>query len=88
MKLRLEVPFPDRSIHCYCMCFDECSCEIIHIPNQIYLTVFKVHNHLYEVRYFLYEQKHIGFYSFRSLKEMYNFVQNILETKLFVDVQK
>ena len=88
MKLTLEVRFPDRSIHQYGMCFDECSCNILDIPNQIYLVVYKVHNHLYEVKYFLYECKEIGFYNSRSLKEMYNFIQNILKTKLFNVVQK
>ena len=88
MKLRLEVPFPDGSIHGYRMCFDKCSSYFFDIPNQIYLVAFKVHNHLYEVKYFLYECNEIGFYNFRSLKELYNFIQNILKTKLFGAVQK
>lgn len=88
MKLDVLVRFPDGSNHLYGLDFYGHSCNIIDIPDEIYLIVHKVHNHLYEVRYFLYRQKTIGFESFRGLKEMFNFVQNLLEENLFNVVQK
>lgn len=88
MKLDISVRFPDGVHHQYGLDFDGYSCNIIDIPDEIYLIVHKVHNHLYEVSYFLYRQKTIGFESFRGLKEMFDFVQNLLKTKLFDVVQK
>ena len=88
MKLDILVRFPDGSYHQYGLDFDGYLCNIIDIPDEIYLEVYKVHNHLYGVRYFLYRQKKIGFESFRRLKEMFNFVQKFLKENLFDIVQK
>ena len=88
MNLEVSIRFPDGVNHIYGMDFYRCSYNIIFIPDEIYLAAYKIHNHLYEVRYFLYKSKEIGFYSFRGLKEMYNFVQNLLKVKLFDVEQK
>ena len=87
MKREFFVTTPKGKIYSLCFCFVDFSFNVIDIPDVIFLQVYKVHNHLYDVRYFLYEKRYIWTTSFKTFKEMYLEVQKILKEDLHCAIQ-
>ena len=73
----------------YCVSFNflNCSINTLYLRDVLFLSAYKIHAHLYEVRYFLYEKKVICITSFKTFKEMCFEIQKILEEDLHLFVQ-
>ena len=52
---------------------------IFDYPGLCYITIFKWHNHRYDLEYFFYDSKNIGHDSFKSIKELKAYVQSLLD---------
>jgi len=88
MKAEVGYLHSDGVVRFYSCSFEKSCCNVICIPNEVYIRMVKIHCHRYEVKYFLYEKLELSFCEFRSLKEMFRFVQNLLEENLSDIVQK
>lgn len=87
MKKEFFITLAEGKTYICSFCFIDFSFNTVDIPGVIFLQVHKIHNHLYDVRYFLYEKRVICMTSCKSFKEMYFEVQKILKEDLHCTIQ-
>ena len=87
MRKEFWIYAPDGKIYHAGFCFIDFSINVIDIPDVIFLQVHKIHNHLYDVRYFLYEKRVICLTSYKTFKEMFFGVQKIIQEDLRCAIQ-
>lgn len=79
MKKDILIPLKDNSYWCFSLNLIDRVPYIVDLPDICYFRFYKYHDHRYEFAYFVYNPRYLGFYEYRSKKELYCAVQKLLK---------
>ena len=78
MRARLSIKRKDGWYCVFCLDFYD-DIEVIDVEDVCYMVAKKVHDHLYELKYFIYKNKNLGMRSFRGKKELLAAIKLLVE---------
>lgn len=79
MKCEILIPIEKNTYRCFSLKLRTGEPYVMDVPGVCYFRVYKYHDHRYELAYFIYNPRRLGFCDYYTKKDLFSAIQNLLK---------